>query len=385
MFRPLWLVATLTLVLLLVGSGGCGDDESPLRRASGGGDGGSGNPDAGSEPEGGGPRVNFGRGCERPEDCGTGLVCLTGDSDSLSNGGPPRGLCTAPCDDDVDLCTQYADDARCVQFGTRWYCVEGCAYGSSVEGAFDRKKCHGRTEFACKPTRIDTRVPCDDESPCEGDQICHEDTCQEMLPTCMPQCNGDFDCDPGRFCDPRTGECLRDLPRGRRLSERCNVDAEPDPCRGSCGLIQRPEGGRCDETCTMGAYPACGLVTDPATVGCAIPVEPAATYGDMGYCARLCDCTADCPSGLECVVSDLAYLQRPGYCKTPEVSDAVRSSCGGSGGEAGGGGSATGGGGGHGGSGGSGASVGGNAGQAGASPEGGAAGAPLGSAGALGG
>jgi len=116
-----------------------------------------------------------------------------------------------------------------------------------------------------------------------------------------------------------------DVPRGRRLTERCNVATEADQCRGSCGLIERAEGGRCDETCTLGAYPSCGVVPDPPTVGCAIPVNEKASFGDLGYCALLCDCTEDCPDQMVCVVAELAYLQRPGFCKSPEDGDSIRS------------------------------------------------------------
>src|SRR5690606_5753138 len=77
----------------------------------------------------------------------------------------------------------------------------------------------------------------------------------------------------------------------------------------------------------LGAFPACGQDANLATFGCAIPVSRRAAYGDMGYCARLCDCTADCPEGLQCVVSELPYLQRPGFCATPDPGDGVRSSC----------------------------------------------------------
>lgn len=327
MARAIWLLVSFGPAVLLAAAGGCGDDESLPSAGPMVPDAGSPVPDSGTDPEAGGPRVNFGRRCERPEDCGIDLVCLASDSPSLVRGGPPRGLCTVGCDQDPSVCDQYSDNARCVRFGDRYYCAEACDYGSMVQGAFDKAKCHGRTEFACKPTLVDTRVPCEGDADCEDEERCAEGSCQQVLPTCMPQCNGDSDCDSQRFCDPRTGECVKDLPRGLRLSERCDTEASPDPCRGSCGLIERPDGARCDETCTLGAFPTCGLSNNPPSVGCAIPVLEQASYGDMGYCARLCDCSADCPSGLQCVASDLAYLQRPGLCKIPEAGDAVRSSC----------------------------------------------------------
>jgi len=80
-------------------------------------------------------------------------------------------------------------------------------------------------------------------------------------------------------------------------------------------------------------------------VGCAIPVNEHASFGDLGYCALLCDCTEDCPDQMVCVVAELAYLQRPGFCKSPEDGDRIRSSCGAGGGggaDAGGGTAATG-------------------------------------------
>ncbi len=364
MSRSIWLVAMLPAALF-ASAGGCGDDEGlPLPAMTGAGAGGD-STDGMTDPEAGGPRANFGRSCSRQEDCGEDLTCLTDDSLSLTKGGPPRGLCTASCTGDPGSCEDYADDARCVNFGRFSYCMEACEYGSVVDDAFDKDKCHGRTEFACKPLLEDTAVSCETTEDCSEGEVC-KGTCQRDTPTCMPQCNGDFDCGSGRFCDPRTGECVRDLPRGRRLAERCNVAADPDPCRGSCGLIERAEGGRCDETCTLGSYPTCGVAMDPASVGCAIPVAQQATYGDMGFCAPLCDCTDDCPVGLECVVATLPYLQRPGFCATPAEGDAVRSSCTGAAGAGGTPGSV--------GSGGA-LGTGGGAGQGGEPAEGGAAGA----------
>ena len=330
MKRSALLLGGLLASPLWAAAGGCGDDRVPDQgsvtstRAT------STTSTSGSTGAGG-PRVNFGRACSRAEDCGIELLCLTSDSPSLTKGGPPRGLCTASCDDDPDLCKEFADDARCVQFGKRSYCVEACEYGSSLDGAFDKEKCHGRTEFACKPTPVAQDTDCEDASDCAEGETC-DGVCYRDMPTCMPQCNGDSDCDSSLFCDPRSGECIRDLPRGRRLALLCDEQSEPDPCRGSCGLLERPDGARCDETCTLGAYPTCGLVSNPANVGCAIPVVDNAAFGDMGYCAPLCDCSADCPSGLVCVVSEFAYLQRPGFCKSSVEGDAVRSSCGNGGG-----------------------------------------------------
>jgi hypothetical protein len=78
-------------------------------------------------------------------------------------------------------------------------------------------------------------------------------------------------------------------------------------------------------------------VPEPPNVGCAIAANEKAGFGDLGYCALLCDCTADCPDQMVCVVAELDYLQRPGFCKSPEAGDRIRSSCGagGAGGEVG--------------------------------------------------
>lgn len=382
MTRPAWPLSTVPAFALLTAFGGCGDDER--LPSSGGvetatatlGSGGHVDPDAGQ------PTGNFGRPCERAEDCGGDLLCLTSASHTLSQGGPPGGLCTVACNQDPSICGMHAEDARCVNFGTTSYCLEVCDYGSKLPGAFDPGKCHGRTDFACSPSWVSTGEPCERVEDCEVGERC-EGTCLRDVPTCMPRCNSDTDCD-GLFCDPRSGECVAELPSGRRLTERCNISTEYDPCRGSCGLIERSEGGRCDEACTLGAYPSCGVVPEPPNVGCAIAVNDKAGFGDLGYCALLCDCTADCPDQMVCVVAELDYLQRPGFCKSPEAGDRIRSSCG-SGGAAGAAGAGNGDGSGAGnastsaGSGGSGpgptTGSGGSTSQAGAPSEGGAAGA----------
>jgi hypothetical protein len=327
MARSLLLAGTVLAAAALVTVGGCGDDEAPEPAEAAMADAASVSTSSGGGAGAGGPRVNFGRACERAEDCGVGLLCLTADSRALIKGGPPRGLCTASCDQDPQACAEYADGARCVQFGMRAYCVEACEYGSPLMHAFDREKCHGRTEFACKPTLVDTQVACEEDADCGSGERC-DGTCHAELPTCMPQCNSGADCDSDSFCDPETGECVRDLPRGLALGEPCDAEAEPDACRGSCGLLQRAGGDRCDETCTIGAFPACGQDQDPTNFGCAIPIVGEAAFGDMGYCAPLCDCTADCPSGLQCVVASFVYLQRPGFCTLPKAGDAIRSYCG---------------------------------------------------------
>lgn len=336
MTRPAWPLSLVPVFAVLTAFSGCGDDEGVPRHESVSsstetvGSGGIADPDAGQ------PTANFGRACERPEDCGIDLLCLTAASPALTEGGPPGGLCTVACTQDPSICSMYAENARCVSFGNTSYCLEGCDYGSTLAGAFDAGKCHGRTDFACTPSWVDTGEACSDPADCEVGERC-DGTCLRDAPTCMPRCNSDSDCDTRLFCDPRSGECVTELPSGRRLSERCNVSMEEDPCRGSCGMIERQEGGRCDETCTLGAYPSCGVVPDPPNVGCAIPVNDHAGFGDQGYCALLCDCTADCPDQMVCVVAELEYLQRPGFCKSPEAGDRIRSTCGegGAGGEGG--------------------------------------------------
>lgn len=335
MTRPAWPLSTVPVFALLTAFGGCGDDEGVPSSFSGDistatvGSGGVVDPDAGQ------PTANFGRPCERAEDCGVDLLCLTSASHTLSRGGPPGGLCTVACNQDPSICGMHAEDARCVNFGSTSYCLEVCDYGSTRPGAFDAAKCHGRTDFACTPSWVSTGQACSSVEECEIGERC-DGTCLRDVPTCMPRCNSDTDCG-GEYCDPRSGECVAGLPSGRRLAERCNVSMEQDPCRGSCGMIERSEGGRCDEACTLGAYPSCGVVPEPPNVGCAIPVNEKAGFGDLGYCALLCDCSEDCPDQMACVVAELDYLQRPGFCKSPEAGDRIRSSCGsgGAGGEAG--------------------------------------------------
>jgi hypothetical protein len=236
-----------------------------------------------------------------------------------------------------------ADGALCVAFGDAAYCVEGCEYGTLDPMAFDREKCHGRREFACRPVLVNAGGSCQEDDDCESDQVCNE-TCHNVETGCMPQCNGDFDCPTGRFCDPKTGECVDDIPVGSQLGTTCQPGAD-DSCRGVCAQVGGSTDWRCAEPCTLGVYPSCGSPTDPAAVGCAVASGPDAGFGDLGWCAELCDCNADCRLGQQCITTEREYLRRPGYCGVPSGESRVRTECpnAGTGGSGGGGGSANGG------------------------------------------
>src|SRR6187402_3705611 len=167
MTRSRWPLTVVPVLIVLTAFSGCGDDEGTAPSnttstdTSSGGSGGVVDPDAGQ------PTANFGRACELPEDCGVDLLCLTSASTALSTGGPPGGLCTVACNQDPEICSTYADDARCVDFGGAAYCLEACDYGSTLAGAFDAAKCHGRTDFAFEPSWADTGEPCTSSEDCE--------------------------------------------------------------------------------------------------------------------------------------------------------------------------------------------------------------------------
>lgn len=284
----------------------------------------------------------FGRACSKGADCGLELDCIDANSSKLARGGPPRGLCTTSCRDNPEACRELADDALCIDFGDDSFCVEGCEYGTPDPMAFDREKCHGRREFVCRPVLLEGKGSCDEDDDCDPDEACSGETCHPAVTACMPQCNGDFDCPAGRFCDPKTGECIDDVPGGRQLGESCRPDA--DDCRGVCAQVGGASDWRCAEPCTLGVYPSCGSPTDPAEVGCAVLSGLDASFGDLGWCARLCDCNDDCPVGRQCVTVDREYLGRPGYCGVPSADSVVRATCPdeGSGGSSGTGGSTSG-------------------------------------------
>lgn len=222
----------------------------------------------------------LGKPCSTAADCGTGLMCLTPMGSEFDGGGVPHGLCTLDCSSDINAptpakCTPLGATAICLQItNTTAYCVESCNLGQ-IAG---QSKCHNRSDMACT------------------------DPGGVGIGYCQPTCRGDFDC-AGRTCDLGTGVCTGPLAATRKLpiGAKCDPKAMNDICSGACvGVTDgaTTSFGFCSGSCRLGEI-GCGI--DPATTGvrdsyCLFGADPAADFGDLGFCTELCDCNDDCAS-----------------------------------------------------------------------------------------
>ena len=340
----------------------CSDNES--EHSTDGGGGSSGNPGATNTQGSGATTTNttgsnlsseIGAACESDQDCQTGLECLTSRSESLTEGGPSHGFCSFRCGDEQTLvadadaeCKKLDPNSLCHYFDPDTaYCVQRCTFGNT-------DKCQGRSDVVCDLVIHEApggAVSCTSNDDCDIDDQClatseggTEGTCFAIPQVCLPRCNTDQDCTPGRFCDPRSGECIDDEPTGKPFDEPCDPDAEVDECAGSCA-----SDGICIQKCVLGAYPACGSTsTTNATGDCLFFAYQNTAQGDVGLCGALCDCTDDCRGDLECVQFDTMegpyeYLGRKGYCGVKGADSVVLDSCEGTGGMGGAGGTSGGG------------------------------------------
>jgi hypothetical protein len=94
----------------------------------------------------------------------------------------------------------------------------------------------------------------------------------------------------------RTGSCRDDHEEGGELGQPCSpagsdggANAEPQ-CRGLCANVGA-EVGVCSHRCKLGGLSNCGA--DGEAGVCRFP--PAGhSFGDVGFCARLCDVSSEC-------------------------------------------------------------------------------------------
>lgn len=356
MRRPLtWLFLALFASSLSAVSSACSDNEPSLPSTDVGGSGGqtgnsgpstTGLTPAGGTTNGGGTVVDTGLGdsCDSDAQCATGLNCRRPDRDSLGPGGPAHGMCTLDCgvDDSPtkrdDFCQKFDINSVCMEFGENdHYCVQTCTFGTETN------KCQGRiNDFMCRAVIHDINGPdCSGDADCGDGEGCYEDgdgpNCYAEPSVCLPACNVDSDCPAGRFCDVGFGLCVGDEPTAKRFGESCDPNAEVDECAGFCD----PDLEVCQEYCTLGWYPACNSEsTTNGDAACLLvpPTEVAA--GDAGQCAKLCDCSDDCPGDLACLQLEdnsgpVEYLGRPGVCFTAGPRDPVLNQCPGAGGAGG--------------------------------------------------
>ncbi|HVU03984.1 MAG TPA: hypothetical protein VHE30_19630 [Polyangiaceae bacterium] len=211
----------------------------------------------------------LGAECLTDDECRPGMICLGSTTTKLGGEGPGNGLCSADCTKDASTCTKLDPKSTCVlsdpaDKGSASYCFPNCALGNP--GA-DDDKCRSR-----------------------GDLACTEQTAGSGKGYCRPACQNDGECAP-RHCNLSTGLCADLAPTGSPIGAACTPSVS---CTGGC-LEHNASYSECSGACTLGAV-GCGENRDdgpPYDTYCLI--EPRGSgLGDLGYCAKLCDCDSDC-------------------------------------------------------------------------------------------
>jgi hypothetical protein len=214
--------------------------------------------------------------CQDDGDCREGLFCLTSGSSSIAGEGPSAGLCVADCAKNAGACEQLDATTECVVLDNKGsagaaddiaFCLPQCRLGEPAE---DDDKCRGRVDL-----------------------VCTEKTAGTGMGYCRPACRSDLDCGE-RHCNLRTGLCADDAPEGDAIGSAC-TPAESQ-CAGGC-IEHGSSFAECSGVCRLGTA-GCGQETadgPPYDYWCYLdPVQAETGAGDLGYCARLCDCNDDC-------------------------------------------------------------------------------------------
>lgn len=219
----------------------------------------------------------IGAACEDKADCRLGLECIRSDSKLVGGEGPSAGMCLARCLPDHDFCQGLDALAKCVVLddaGTPAeplddvaYCMPGCTLGAQA-GELD--KCRGRVDLVCTESLAGTK---------EG--------------YCRPACRSDVDCGV-RHCNLGTGLCRDATPTGAPIGSSCEPDAATSTCSGACLAVESGY-AECSGVCSLGT-PGCGQENTDTSLSyyCLHDSSAASGEGDLGYCAKLCDCDADC-------------------------------------------------------------------------------------------
>jgi hypothetical protein len=215
----------------------------------------------------------LGAACATRDDCLLSLDCVTRDSKLVRGEGPSAGMCLARCLVDHNFCTAVDATAKCIVFddaGTPMtsddlaYCLPGCKLGNQPSEA---DKCRGRVDLAC-----------------------NEDPVGAGAGYCRPACRSDIDCAP-RVCDLKTGLCGDAAPSGDPIGAAC--DPNDSRCAGGC-VPQGRSYAECGGVCSYDTE-GCGQKGDPPLdYWCSIAAAKGSGPGDLGYCAKLCDCDGDC-------------------------------------------------------------------------------------------
>ncbi len=257
-------------------------------------------PDAGDFPKTGPHSGLIGAACDSSADCRSGFDCLTVDSKVLNGEGPSAGICLARCLPEHDFCSDLDARSKCIVLadgGTPSntlddvaYCLPGCELGTQPN---ELDKCRGRIDLVCA------------ESPAGSG-----------VGFCRPACRSDLDC-ARRHCDLGTGLCSDDAQTGDPIGAPCNPGPTVSSCAGGC-LDHGTTFAECSGVCSFGMA-GCGQESQEAPLDyfCTLDPTVGSGNGDLGYCAKLCDCDDDCGrSDAVCEPSDSlpAGTGRTGVC-----------------------------------------------------------------------
>lgn len=217
----------------------------------------------------------IGAACGSSSDCRRGLDCIAKDAQFLAGEGPSGGLCLSRCVPGTSICQAYDANAKCVVLDNNGtpsdpsddiaYCLPGCKIG-------------------------DTKTP--DRCRSRPDLVCAESPTGSGVGYCRPACRDDTDCKP-RFCDLATGLCSDTAKTGDPIGAAC--DPNNSACAGGC-VPHLANYAECSGVCSYFEPGACGQTrtSPPYDFFCYTDAAIGSGPGDLGYCARACNCDGDC-------------------------------------------------------------------------------------------
>ena len=216
----------------------------------------------------------LGAACKTSSDCGDpGLTCVTPSGGDLGGKGPAGGLCTVTCTSNLD-CAAWDPSAQCLHYkgAANSYCLEGCSHDDWYEPELNPRKCHGRLDMACGGTEYGL-----------------------LDNACRPTCTSDSQCGPGLTCNGVYGLCQSDPKPGDPIGSTCDPSQSPTTCQGFCSAYANGT-AYCDALCVIGSRENCGYtgVGTPKAACLSYFTGGGQSTGDLGSCAQLCRCDADC-------------------------------------------------------------------------------------------
>jgi hypothetical protein len=236
---------------------------------------------------------SVGKRCLRDAECAADETCFDGDAESFLGGIPPVAICSLRCDEEPEVCERREPASICVVTDDRGtedvaddqaHCLEACTIGEVSD-----EKCRGEEGLVCATV----------ESLAEGAKMRAMRAASTEAGVCRPLCSRDADCSPD-VCNPRTGACDSEERQGDAFGAECDPSSEESTCEGIC--VEVEGASFCSHRCWFGSAENCGGEGADVKAGlCRFPEESRGLIGDAGFCAVLCDTTADCVHpDLEC-------------------------------------------------------------------------------------